>query len=157
MENKNDINDWNDPTELGSPTEPQSPTQTSPQSRKFRISTDWSDTGPTSMPINETIDNNDPRSFLLRRLNDWFSDFYQSRSANIRTEQTNLRNINQQEEPILEPTQTTFNNFNDKEDENMNEDYDDNKNKKRDSSDSGEENTNAEDRQMREEDSISNK
>jgi hypothetical protein len=26
--------------------------------RKFRIATDWSDTGPTSMPINETIDNN---------------------------------------------------------------------------------------------------
>lgn len=64
MENKNDINELNSElidnnnTQLSTSNDLPSPTQSSPQSRKFRISTDWSDTGPASMPINESIDNN---------------------------------------------------------------------------------------------------
>ena len=45
-----------------------SPTQNFQQGRKFRIATDWSDTGPTSMPVNETIDNNGEQSSLFK----WF-------------------------------------------------------------------------------------
>ena len=38
---------------------------------KFRIQTDWSDTGPNSTPFEE-MNNNEPNR-LSRRLNDWFN------------------------------------------------------------------------------------
>lgn len=43
--------------------------------KNFRIQADWSDTGPNSMPMNEQS-NADPRTFLMRRLNDWFQELY---------------------------------------------------------------------------------
>lgn len=49
--------------------------------RKFRIQTDWSDTGPNSLPI-EASGGPDPRSALMQRLNDWFSDLYQNNRSN---------------------------------------------------------------------------
>jgi hypothetical protein len=58
--------------------------------RKFRIQTDWSDTGPNSMSFNE-MENSDPRTFLARRLNDWFNNLTQSR-ANSRANMTSSVN-----------------------------------------------------------------
>lgn len=123
----------------------------SSKGRKFRISTDWSDTGPQSVPTNESLDNNDPRSFLLRRLNDWFSDFYQNRPRT--SDQSNIRNLAFQSEQGTSSTLNTtaatseksFNNL-DKNNEKM--DFEEEKNTdKRDSNDSGEEfsNNNRED------------
>ena len=58
--------------------------------RKFRIQTDWSDTGPNSLPL-ESSNGSDPRSALMRRLNDWFSDLYQNRSGDTNTTAANTQ------------------------------------------------------------------
>lgn len=52
--------------------------------RKFRIQTDWSDTGPNSLSFNE-MENSDPRTFLARRLNDWFNNLTRDRRGNTAT------------------------------------------------------------------------
>lgn len=53
--------------------------------RKFRIQTDWSDTGPNSVSMTE-MESGDPRTYLARRLNDWFNNLTQAR-ANSRASQ----------------------------------------------------------------------
>ena len=87
---------------------------------------------------NDHDNNKDHRSFLLRRLNDWLSDFYQNRPRI--SEQSNLRNLRYQTEQgatSMENTNTTYNNF-DLDYKNI--DFkEDKKKEKQDSSDSGEE------------------
>jgi hypothetical protein len=52
------------------------------QARKnFRIQADWSDTGPQSVPQSDEQSNADPRTFLMRRLNDWFQELYTRQSS----------------------------------------------------------------------------
>lgn len=80
MDNKNDTNNVTDATSSKKDDQAESPTSGSPTERKFRIQTDWSDTGPDSQPI-ETSETNDPRSFLMSRLNEWFNNLYQSHSG----------------------------------------------------------------------------
>ena len=61
--------------------ENQSQEESQDQAKKnFRIQADWSDTGPQSMPLNEQS-NADPRTFMMRRLNDWFQELYTRQSS----------------------------------------------------------------------------
>lgn len=78
--------------------------------RKFRIQTDWSDTGPNSQPL-EQSNGPDPRSALMRRLNDWFSDLYQNNRSSDTSQQnqapsTTTANNNSQQQ---QQNQTTSN------------------------------------------------
>lgn len=74
------------PEVVGSSSE--NPVGSQQQQRKFRIQTDWSDTGPNSLSMNE-MENSDPRTYLARRLNDWFNNLTQAR-ANNRAAQVNI-------------------------------------------------------------------
>lgn len=52
--------------------------------KKFRIQTDWSDTGPESLRLNDTPD--EIRNPIIRRLNDWFQEIYRQRRSSTNDE-----------------------------------------------------------------------
>lgn len=99
LENKNEIS-TNSDIEMNQASDnfANSPAMSTP-GKKFRIQTDWSDTGPNSHPI-EDSNNLDPRTYLMRRLNDWFSDLYQSRTHS----QSTTTNSQQQSSTINSET-----------------------------------------------------
>lgn len=114
MENKNEIANISPSSESPDGNEASSPMEDSPSSRKFRIQTDWSDTGPESQPI-DSSNNPDTRTYLMRRLNNWFSDLYQNRSASASVQtasalqQTSTLNTNESTEPNISLLETESN------------------------------------------------